>query len=226
MKCNFGFARSPILICLLLNLLLAILFVPQAHARRSKEAATNPRDPYATAENEAPPVVRADDLAYRVVLFDDFTIPAKWEPDARKLTNTTLDQAISRLINTGAFTTVARRQGIQPDVPYLVVKCALTEYRIVSQSARFFAGIAAGTSYVIYQVQVFDGKSGTLLFAREVSTENNVFSGTFGRNGDAGLPRFLGNVLADYVGLRARTDKGIDVLPLEPLAPSGAGKGK
>jgi hypothetical protein len=222
MKRNLGFAQSPILICLLLNLLLA----PLAHARKSKEEATSPRDPYATAEYDTPPVVHAGDLAYRVILFDDFAIPAKWESDARKLTNTTLDQAIGRLIDTGAFTTVARKQGIQPDVPFLVVKCALSEYRIVSPSARFFAGIAAGTSYVIYQVQVFDGKSGALLFEREVSTENNVFSGTFGRNGDAGLPRFLGNVLADYLALRARTDKGTDVLPLEPLTSGGAGKGR
>lgn len=195
-----------------------------AHAKKSKNP-RNPRDPYVTAEYDKAPVVNADDLAYRVILFEDFTIPDKWEKDARKMVNATEDRAISRLVSTNAFATVARKQSLVPDNPYLVVKCALTEYRMVSGSARFFAGVAAGSSYFIYQAQVYDGKSGELLFQREVSTEDNPFAGTFSSS-DQRLPTFLGNVLADYLALRARKDKGVDVLPLEPLTQPGTGKPK
>ncbi|HME57495.1 MAG TPA: hypothetical protein VKF63_04095, partial [Terracidiphilus sp.] len=157
-----------------------------------------------------------------VILFEDFTIPAIWESDARKLMNTTEDQAISRLISTNAFATVARKQSLVPDDPYLVVKCTLTEYRMVSHGVRYLVGGLAGTSFFIFRAQVYDGKSGELLFQRKMSSETN--GGTFTRRADLGLPKFMGNMLADYLALRARKDKGVNVLPLEPLTQTGTGK--
>jgi hypothetical protein len=211
-----NFVSVPHLLLLLLTL--SLICAPLAHARSKTPA--NPRDPYATAEYDTAPAVKADDLAYRVILFDNFTIPDKWEADARKMVTATEDRAISRLISTGAFATVAKKQSLVPAEPYLVVKCTLVEYRMVSGKARFFAGVAAGSSYFTYQAQVYDGKSGTLLYQREVSSENNAFAGTFS-NSDQRLPTFLGNVLGDYLALRARKDKGVDVLPIEPLTSTG-----
>jgi hypothetical protein len=219
MKRIFGSAQLFILLLLTLSLLCA----PLAHAKKSK-APANPQDPYVTAENyEKAPAVNTEELAYRVILFEDFSVPSQWESDARKLVNETEDQAISRLISTTAFATVAKKQSLAPDEPYLVVKCSLVDYRIVRTSTRFLVGAFAGTSYITYRVQVYDGKSSELLFEREISTENNAFAAAFSFN-DRNLSSFLGNVLGDYLALRARKDKGVDVLPLEPLTQTGTGK--
>jgi hypothetical protein len=70
---------------------------------------------------------------------------------------------------------------------------------------------------------VRDGKSGALLFQREISTENNAFAAAWSFN-DKNLPTFLGNVLADYLALRARMDKGENVLPLSTDAAAATAK--
>lgn len=208
--------QSPILKAVPFLLILALLCVPvAAKEKRQKDS----RDPYATAEYETAPAVDAADLAYRTILFEDFTVPAEWEAKARNLVTATEDRAISRLSSTHAFTTIAKKQDPLPEDPYLVVKCTLLNYRMVSKKARFFGGAIAGTSYITYRAQVYDGQSGALLFQREVSTENNAFAAAWSFN-DKNLPTFLGNVLADYLALRARKDKGVNVLPLETVPPA------
>lgn len=209
--------QSPILRALPLLLIVALLCVAVAAKDKSPR---NPEDPYATAENyKTAPAVNAADLAYRAILFEDFIVPAEWETDARKLVNATEDQAISRLSSTQAFTKIAKKQDPLPEDPYLVVKCTLLNYRMVTKKTRFFAGAFAGTSYITYQAQVYDGKSGALLFQRDVSTENNAFAAAWSFN-DKNLPTYLGNVLGDYLALRARKDKGVNVLPLETIVPA------
>jgi Domain of unknown function (DUF4410) len=209
--------QSPILKAVPFLLILALMCVPVAAKDKPQKGS---QDPYATAEYETAPAVNAADLAYRTILFEDFTVPAEWEAKARKLVTATEDRAISRLSSTHAFTTIARKQDPLPEDPYLVVKCTLLNYRMVGGKTRFFAGAAAGTSYITYQAQVYDGKGGALLFQREVSTENNAFAAAWSFN-DKNLPTFLGNVLGDYLALRARKDKGVNVLPLENVAQTG-----
>jgi uncharacterized protein DUF4410 len=194
-------------------MLLMLVVLTYAPASAGKKTRMDLRDPYATAENETPPSVKADDLAYRTILFDDFSVPAEYEKDARGLVNATEDRAISRLGSTNAFTKIAKKQDPLPQDPYLLVKCTLLNYRMVSKKARIFGGVFAGTSYVTYRVQVYDQK-GAQLFQREISTENNAFAAAFSLN-DKNLPTFLGNVLADYMALRARKDMGASVLPLD-----------
>ena len=214
MKRNDRSAQHLIFLLLTLSLICA----PLAYAR-SKSAPSNPRDPYVTAESDVAPAVKAEDLAYRVILFEDFTIPAQWEKDARPLVTNIETRAISRLLSTSAFTTVANKQSQSPEDPYLVVKCALLNYRIVSTAARIWGGVIAGSSYITFRAQVYDGKSGVLLFQRDITTENSAWAATFTFN-DVKLPNFLGNVLGDYLALRARKDKGVDVLPLELATPT------
>ena len=198
-------------------LMLAIGLVSAPLSGAKKKAKGNSQDPYATAEFETAPAVNAADLAYRAILFEEFTIPAEWEAKARPLATATLDRAILRLNMTGAFTKVARKQDPLPEEPYLLVKANLLNYRMVSTKARFFGGAIAGTSYITYKVEVLDGKSGEVKFQREISTENNAFAAAWSFN-DKNLPTFLGNVFGDYLALRARTDKGVSVLPLETSA--------
>jgi len=212
--------QSPILRAVPFLLIVALMCVSAAAKEKHQK---NSQDPYVTAENyETAPAVNAADLAYRTILFEDFTVPPEWEEKARKLVTATEDQAISRLSSTHAFTTIAKKQDPLPEDPSLVVKCTLLNYRMVSKKTRFFGGAFAGTSYITYQVQVHDGKSGALLFQREISTENNAFAAAWSFN-DKNLPTFLGNVLADYLALRARKDKGANVLPLENVAQTAPG---
>ena len=75
-------------------------------------------------------------------------------------------------------------------------------------------GALAGKSHVTYQVKLLDGNSGDLLNDTKLSTANNAFAGAFLSN-DKKLVPYLGNVIADYVALRARTDKGVGVIPLD-----------
>jgi hypothetical protein len=200
-------------------LLLAFGLVGLPLSAAKKKPKGNPQDPYATAELEKAPPVNAADLAYKTILFEQFVIPGEWEAKARKLTDATEEQAISRLNSTGAFTKVGKKENQSPEEPHLLVKCTLVNYRMVGGKTRFFAGAAAGTSYITYKVQVLDGKSGAQQFEREVSTENNAFAAAWSFN-DKNLPTFLGNVLADYLALRARQDKGVSVLPLESGSPA------
>jgi hypothetical protein len=106
----------------------------------AKKVKTDPRHPYATAELAAAPTVNASDLEYRAILFEDFTVPEKWEAQTRKLVDTTRDTAIGRLDGTHAFASIGKKQNQNPlpEVPYLVVKCTLVDYRIVGKGSRFW----------------------------------------------------------------------------------------
>ncbi len=209
--------RPQILQAVSFLLLVALMCVPVAAKIKYEKGS---QDPYATAENQTPPAVNAADLAYRAVLFEDFAVPLEWEAKARKMVTITEDRAISRLSSTHAFTTIGRKQGPLPGDPYLLVKCTLLDFRMVGKTTRFFTGGHSGTSHITYQVQVYDGKSVALLFQREITSENTAIAEGWTFN-DENLPAYMGNVLADYLALRARKDKGVNALPTEIAVPSG-----
>ena len=133
--------QSPILKAVPVLLIVALMCVPVA----ATDKAQNPQDPYATAENyDKAPAVNAADLAYRTILFEDFTVPAEWEEKARPVVTATEDQAISRLSSTHAFATIAKKQNPLPGDPFFVVKCTLLNYRIVSTRTRILYGSVFG----------------------------------------------------------------------------------
>ena len=168
-------------------------------------------DPYGTAERETPPALTPDDLAYRVILFDAIDIPEELKKKNAKYVEQTENQAITRLRATKAFTSVDRKTDAVPEEPYLLVKCVVLEHHIVGGGTRFMVGALAGKSHVAYQVKLLDGESGDTLSDTKLSTANNAFAAAFLSN-DKKLIPYLGNVIADYVALRARTDKGVSVI--------------
>jgi hypothetical protein len=180
----------------------------------------DPRHPYASAELATAPVVNVADLAYRAILFEDVVVPEKWEAKARKLVDTTRDTAIDRMNSTHAFTLVGKKAGqsAMPEEPYLVVKCNLVDYRIVGKGSRFLVGVAAGSSYVTFHVEIYDGKTNALYSSWQLATQNNAFVGMF-TNNDSKLFEYLGNSFGDFMSLRARKDKGADVVPMEDPGP-------
>ena len=175
-------------------------------------------DPYGTAERETPPAVAAGDLAYRVVLFDAIDIPDSLKKDNAKYVDQTENQALTRLRATKAFANVDRKTDAVPSEPYMLVKCVVVDHRIVGGGSRFMVGALAGKSHVTYQVKLFDGKSGDLLNDTKLSTANNAFAAGILSN-DKKLVPYVGNIIADYVALRARTDKGASVIPTDWPAP-------
>jgi len=196
------------------GILVFLLVAPAAARAGGKEKPPKSPDPYGTAERETPPHVDAADLAYHVVLFDEVEIPDDLKKDAAKYVDKTVTQAMTRLRLNPAFTKVDRKADPVPEDPYLVVKPIVVDHHIVGGGSRFFAGALAGKSHVTYEVKLFDGKSGELLHDTRLSTANNAFAGAFLSN-DKKLPLWVGNIIADYVALRARTDKGVSVIPLD-----------
>ena len=194
--------------------LVFVLVVPTAVRAGGKEKPPKSPDPYGTAERETPPHVEAADLAYHVILFDVVEIADNVKKDAIKYVDKTMTQAMTRLRRNQAFTKVADKVDPVPEEPYLVVKPIVVDHHIVGGGSRFFAGALAGKSHVTYQVKLFDGKSGEMLHDTKLSTANNAFAGAFLSN-DKKLPLWVGNIIADYVALRARTDKGVSVIPLD-----------
>ena len=203
-------------------IMVSLLSAPLFAAKKKNQG--DPRLPYASAELATAPVVNAADLAYRAILFEDVVVPEKWEAKARKMVDTTRDTAIDRMNSTHAFTLVTKKNGqtTLPEEPYLVVKCNLVDYRIVGKGSRFMLGVASGSSYITYHVEVFDGKTNALYSSWQLATENNAWVGAF-TNNDSKLAEYLGNAFGDFMSLRARKDKGADVVPMED---SGAGKKK
>jgi len=193
---------------------LAIGLVAAAAAGAAdKEKPPKSPDPYGTAQRETPPAVAGDDLAYRIVLFDAVEIPDNLKKDNAKYVDQTGNQAMTRLRATKAFSTVGRKTDVVPEEPYLLVRCIVLDHRIVGGGSRFMVGALAGKSHVTYQIKLFDGKSGDLLNDTQLSTANNALAAGLLSN-DKKLIPYIGNVIADYVALRARTDKGVSVIPM------------
>jgi uncharacterized protein DUF4410 len=194
--------------------LVFVLVAAAAVQAGDKEKPPKSPDPYGTAERETPPALAADALAYRVVLFDAIDIPEELKQKNAKHVEATENQALARLRATKAFTTVDRKTEAVPEEPYLLVKCVVLDHHIVGGGSRFMAGALAGKSHVAYQVKLLDGKSGDVLADTKLSTANNAFAGAFLSN-DKKLIPYVGNVIADYVALRARTDKGVSVIAMD-----------
>jgi hypothetical protein len=213
-------AKKPRLILMIFISMSVLVFAANKDKQKPQSM-----DPYDTAELETAPSVSPADLAYRAILFEDVKIPQEYqnEKDAGKHVDQTLSRAISRLESTKAFDKVLKAKTPLPEEPYLLVKSTLLEYRIISKKNRFFAGALSGTSYMAYALRIFDGKSGNLLHELDVTTENNSMSGGWSVGGtDADIPYFLGNVIADYLVLRARIDKGAKIVPIEKVVPDDA----
>jgi len=189
-----------------------LLAAPLALAGDKKEKPPKSPDPYGTAERQTPPALAAADLAYKVVVFDVIDIPDDLKEKNAKHVAETEKQAIARLRATNAFASVDKKSDVVPQEPYMLVKCAVLDHRIVGGGSRFMVGALAGKSHVTYQVKLVDGKTGDLLNDTKLSTANNAFAGAFLSN-DKKLVPYVGSVIADYVALRARTDKGLSVIP-------------
>jgi uncharacterized protein DUF1566 len=196
---------------LVVGLVLVALAGPLSMAKDKPKS----NDPYATAEQETPPAVKAEDLGVRVILFEQFDLPPEYAKDGAKDVGYTRSEAISRLTRTGAFTRVGEGDAPAAGGPYFRVKAVLVDHKIVSGTGRFFGGAMAGSSRLAYWVKLLSGADGALIDEFCLSTEGGAWSGGFtGGATDRDLPFFLGRVLGDYLALRARKDEGLSIAPI------------
>ena len=215
------FINKPMVTSLMLVSFLFVLICAPLTAGGPKKTAPTTQNPYETAEYENLPPVNPNDLAYHVILFEEFKVPKVYQKDAAQSVLDTTARAISRLQKAGGFTKVERKGTSLPEDPYLVVACTLVDFKLVGGGSRFFGGALAGSSFITYTMKIYDGKTGNLLHELDIATENNAFAAAWSFN-DSDLPFFLGKVMGDYIALRARTDKGVNVLPIEKIFPDGA----
>ena len=87
-----------------------------------------------------------------------------------------------------------------PAAGTLVVKISVTDMRVVSGGARFWAGAMAGSSYMNLDVTLTDGATMQEVRKKQLSSTNNAFAAawTMGSN-DRSLPMDMGKMVAEYV---------------------------
>lgn len=82
----------------------------------------------------------------------------------------------------------------------LLVKVEVTELRITSSAARFWAGAMAGSSYVHARVKLVDGATGKVEREQLLTTENNAWGASWtGGSSDRSIPKDMGAIIAGYV---------------------------
>jgi hypothetical protein len=82
----------------------------------------------------------------------------------------------------------------------LLVKTRVTNLRIVSGAARFWAGPWAGSSDMSLQLKLVDAATGAVVREKELSTNNNPWAAAWTWGGsDRSLPSDLGAMVAEYL---------------------------
>ena len=88
----------------------------------------------------------------------------------------------------------------QYDQNTLLVKSKVLSLRVVSGSARFWFGAAAGTSDMNVEIKLVDAETGNVLREKVLSTANNPFGAVFtGGSSDTSLPADMGRIIAAYI---------------------------
>jgi len=111
------------------------------------------------------------------------------------------DSLLSELRSKNRFRDVEKQtQPVKGKQSALEIKSKVTGMRIVSGSARFWWGAAAGTSDMIVEIKLIDSKSGKVLRERTLSTANNPFGAVWaGGSSDRSLPADMGKIVATYI---------------------------
>jgi len=86
----------------------------------------------------------------------------------------------------------------------LIVKLTITDVRIVSRSARFFAGMAVGNSYINVKMTLTDGHTGQVVRDKEFSTDFNIYDPKNAfminfRDEDKPISKAMGHIIGDYI---------------------------
>ncbi len=138
---------------------------------------------------------------YTVVRLFDTEIDPKVAADYPTAVAEYENSLLSELRSKNRFREVEKNsQPVKGKQSALYVKSKVTSMRIVSGSARFWWGAAAGTSDMIIDLKLIDSKTGNVVKETTLSSANNPFGAVFaGGSSDRSLPSDVGKIVATYI---------------------------
>ncbi len=152
---------------------------------------------------------------YKKIVFKKFHVDPAIEADYPGVVAQCENTAIAGIKSKNVFGSVETENAGTTYTDALIVKTRITSLRIVSGSARFWFGAAAGGSEMSLLIELIDASTGKVLREKALSTANNPFAATMTGGGtDRSLSSDLGNIMAEYISLiQPKIDKNSDNSP-------------
>ena len=149
---------------------------------------------------------------YNKIVFKKFQVDPKIEADYPGVVAECENTAITAIKSKNIFDLVESENAGTKYTDALIVKTRITNLRIVSGSARFWFGAAAGGSDMSLLMELIDASTGNVVREKALSTGNNPFAAVMTGGGtDRSLSSDLGKIIAEYLSLiqpqRANADK-------------------
>jgi hypothetical protein len=139
---------------------------------------------------------------YKKIVFKKFQVDSAIEADYPGVVAQCENAAIAGIKSKNVFVSVETENAGTTYTDALVVKTRITSLRIVSGSARFWFGAAAGGSEMSLLMELIDASTGKAVREKALSTANNPFAATMTGGGtDRSLSSDLGNIMAEYISL-------------------------
>jgi hypothetical protein len=139
---------------------------------------------------------------YDKIVFKKFQVDPKIEADYPGVVAECEKTAIATIKSKNIFYSVESEQEGKEYSNALIVKTRITSLRIVSGSARFWFGAAAGGSDMSLLMELIDASTGNVVREKALSTGNNPFAAVMTGGGtDRSLSSDLGKMIAEYISL-------------------------
>lgn len=139
---------------------------------------------------------------YNKIVFKKFQVDPKIEADYPGVVADCENTAITAIKSKNIFNVVEMENAGTKHTDTLLVKTRITNLRIVSGSARFWFGAAAGGSDMSLLMELIDASTGNVVREKALSTGNNPFAAVMTGGGtDRSLSSDLGKMVAEYISL-------------------------
>ena len=139
---------------------------------------------------------------YDKIVFKKFQVDPTIEADYPGVVAACENTAITAIKSKNIFDLVETEKAGTKYADALIVKTRITSLRIVSGSARFWFGAAAGGSDMSLLMELIDASTGNVVREKALSTGNNPFAAVMTGGGtDRSLSSDLGNIIAEYISL-------------------------
>jgi hypothetical protein len=139
---------------------------------------------------------------YDKIVFKKFQVDPKIEADYPGVVAECEKTAIDTTKSKNIFYSVETEKEGTKYTNALIVKTRITNLRIVSGSARFWFGAAAGGSDMSLLMGLIDASTGNVVREKVLSTGNNPFAAVMTGGGtDRSLSSDLGKMIAEYISL-------------------------
>lgn len=146
---------------------------------------------------------------YNKIVFKKFQVDPKIEADYPGVVAECENTAVTATRSKHIFDLVETEDTGKKYTDAIIVKTRITNLRIVSGSARFWFGAAAGGSDMSVLMELTDASTGNVLREKALSTGNNPFAAVMTGGGtDRSLSSDLGMIIAEYISLiQPKNDK-------------------